>query len=384
MADDFDDRRRPRVLTQDEREVYTPARLNREARQLLERGFPTLWIEGELSNLSRPASGPWYFSLKDDAAQLRCAMFRQKNLLTTFAPRDGLHVLARGRISLYEPRGDFQLIVEHLEEAGEGQLRREFERLKARLAAEGLFAQARKRLPPEVPRRIGIVTSPTGAAIRDILHVLARRFPAVPVLVYPVPVQGQGAALKIADAIRRADERQDCDVLIVARGGGSLEDLWPFNEEVVARAIYDCGIAVVSGVGHEIDFTIADFVAEVRAPTPSAAAELVVPDCQEWNRTVAACERRLAAAWRRRLAAGRQSLNWTARRLEQLHPGFRLRQQAQQLDDLEMRLASAIGRRLARQRSTLAEHSARLARCSPAARLASLRGREAKLALRLE
>jgi exodeoxyribonuclease VII large subunit len=382
-------RRRPDTRTAatadpDPRTIYTPARLNREARLLLERGFPSLWVEGELSNLSRPASGHWYFSLKDESAQLRCAMFRQKNLLVPFAPRDGLHVVVRGRISLYEPRGDYQLLVEHLEEAGEGALRRQFELLKARLAAEGLFAADRKRLPPELPRRIGIVTSPTGAAIRDILHVLARRFPAVPVRIYPTSVQGQAAAPEIAAAIRRASERLDCDVLIVARGGGSLEDLWPFNEEVVARAIFECELPVVSGVGHEIDVTIADFVADVRAPTPSAAAELVVPDAAEWQRSLVANERRLHAAWGRYVRSLGESLSWARRRLAQLHPGVALRQKAQQLDDLEQRLAAALRRAVITRRSDLAQCSERLARCGPATRLALLRGREERLALRLQ
>jgi len=371
------------ALAPDTREIYTPARLNREARVLLERGFPVLWIEGELSNLSRPGSGHWYFSLKDATAQLRCAMFRQKNLLVSFGPREGMHVIARGRISLYEPRGDYQLIVEHLEQAGEGALRREFERLKARLAAEGLFTQERKRLIPELPRRIGIITSPSGAAIRDILHVLARRFASVPVLVYPVPVQGQGAATEIAAMIRYASARRECDVLIVSRGGGSLEDLWPFNEEPVARAIFDCEIPIVSGIGHEIDFTIADFVADLRAPTPSAAAELVVPDCLEWSRSVAGIERRLAGALRQRLAAVRTKLVWAQRRLTQLHPGVVLRQRAQQLDDLEQRLESTTRHRIAARRSQVAELAARLARCSPAARLAAVRGRHTTLSLRL-
>jgi hypothetical protein len=216
--------------------VYTPSRLNREARALLERGFPALWVEGEISNFSRPSSGHWYFSLKDADAQLRCAMFRQKNQFLRFTPKDGMHVQIRGRVSLYEPRGDYQFIADAMEEAGEGVLRRKFELLKAKLAAEGLFAEERKRPLPRLPRRIGVITSPTGAAVRDILHVLQRRFPMIPVLIYPVPVQGATAAPQIAAAIRAASARAECDVLILARGGGSLEDLWAFNEEVVARA----------------------------------------------------------------------------------------------------------------------------------------------------
>jgi exodeoxyribonuclease VII large subunit len=228
-----------------DRDIYTPSRLNREARLLLERGLPSLWLAGELSNFSRPTSGHWYFSLKDADAQLRCAMFRQRNILSQLAPKDGMHVLVRGRISLYEPRGDYQLIVEHLEEAGEGALRRQFELLKTKLAAAGLFATERKRPLPVLPRRIGVITSPTGAAIRDILHVLRRRFAAVAVRIYPVPVQGAQAAAEIADTIACASQHQTCDVLIVARGGGSLEDLWAFNDERVARAIFESRIPVV-------------------------------------------------------------------------------------------------------------------------------------------
>src|SRR6202035_1346073 len=251
---------------------------NSEVRVLLERGLSIVWVEGELSNLSQPASGHWYFSLKDRNAQIRCAMFRQRNIAVGFAPRAGPHVLARGRFSVYEARGDYQLIVEHLEEAGVGALRREFEKLKVKLAAEGLFALERKRALPRFPRRIGVVTSPSGAAIRDVLHILARRFPPASVLVYPTPVQGAASVPAIVEALQTASARAECDVLIVAGGGGSIEDLWSFNDERVARAICASSIPVVSGIGHEIDFTIADFVADARAPTPSGAAELVAPD----------------------------------------------------------------------------------------------------------
>jgi exodeoxyribonuclease VII large subunit len=261
-----------------ERNVYTVSRLNREVRILIERGLGVVWVEGELSNLSVPSSGHWYFSMKDRDAQLRCAMFRQKNMSVGFTPKSGQQILARGRVSLYEPRGDYQFIVEHLEEAGVGALKREFERLKAKLAAEGLFALERKRSLPRFPRRIGVVTSPTGAALRDILHILGRRFPPAAVLIYPTPVQGDASIPLIVEAIQTASARAECDVLIVARGGGSIEDLWAFNDERVARAIHASAIPVVSGIGHEIDFTIADFVADLRAPTPSAAAELIAPD----------------------------------------------------------------------------------------------------------
>ena len=243
-----------------------------------------MWIEGELSNLARPASGHIYFSLKDASAQLRCAMFRGNNRRLNFRPADGDAVVCRGRLSLYEARGEYQLVVDYMEAAGEGRLQRAFEALKRKLAEEGLFDQALKRPAPTLPRRIGVITSPSGAAVRDILHVLARRFPAVPVRIYPVPVQGDCSSTGDRSRARSGGARADCDVLILARGGGSLEDLWPFNEEMVARAIRACPMPVISGVGHEIDFTIADFAADLRAPTPSGAAELAVPDQSEWLR----------------------------------------------------------------------------------------------------
>lgn len=342
---------------------------------LLERGLPSLWIEGEISNLSRPSSGHWYFSLKDENAQLRCAMFRQRNLLARFTPKDGMLVQARGRISLYEPRGDFQFILDHIEEAGEGALRRRFELLKAKLAAEGLFATERKRPLPKIPRRIGVITSPTGAAIRDILHILKRRCCSVPVLIYPVQVQGAAAAPQIAAAIQLADQRAECDVLIVARGGGSLEDLWPFNEEIVARAISACSIPIVSGVGHEVDFTIADFVADVRAPTPSGAAEIVVPDSAEWARGVDVMQRRLLNAMKRALSLRTQRFGWLERRLAQRHPGVELRQKSQRLDELEHRLIRTLRHGLASKRSEVLQLAAHLRHASPALRVSAAQGR---------
>jgi exodeoxyribonuclease VII large subunit len=365
----------PAPVVSDGRDVYTPARLNREARTLLERGLPALWLEGEISNLSRPSSGHWYFSLKDEAAQLRCAMFRQRNLLARFAPKDGMHVLLRGRVSLYEPRGDYQFIADHIEEAGEGALRRRFDLLKTKLALEGLFAAERKRPPPSLPRRIGVVTSPTGAAIRDVLHVLRRRFCTIPVLIYPVQVQGAAAAAQIAATIRLASARAECDVLILARGGGSLEDLWAFNEEIVARAIFESSIPIVSGVGHEVDFTIADFVADLRAPTPSGAAELVAPDCSEWLRNVALLGRRLTVALNRGLAVQRDRFTWVERRLAMLHPGVELRQQAQRLDEVEQRLLHILWRQLAERRAALTQLGAHLRQQSPALRVAAASGR---------
>lgn len=352
-----------------ERDIYSVSRLNREVRVLLERGFATLWVEAEISNLSRPSSGHWYFSLKDANAQVRCAMFRQRNMLCRFAARDGQKVLVRARIGLYEPRGEFQLIVEHMEDAGLGALKRQFEELSARLKAEGLFAAERKRSLPALPRRIGVITSPSGAAVRDILHVLARRFPAVAVMIYPVAVQGAQAPAEIIAALALACRRSECDVLILARGGGSLEDLWAFNDERLARAIVASTIPVVSGVGHEIDFTIADFAADVRAPTPSAAAELVVPDAGEWMAALAGLSARLARCARRRLGEQHERLRWLERRAALASPVARCAQQAQRLDELEQRLQRAACRGLQRRFERLRWLEGRAAVASPAARV---------------
>lgn len=329
-----------------QRDVYTVGRLNREARMLLESGLPALWIEGEVSNFSCPASGHWYFTLKDRDAQIRCAMFRARNAGTGFRPRDGQQVLLRGRVSLYEPRGDYQLIAERMEDAGEGALRREFERLKMKLATEGLFSPALKRPLPVMPRRIAVITSPTGAAIRDVLHILMRRFPPAAVLIHPTPVQGAAATESIVAAIDAVSARDECDVLILARGGGSIEDLWCFNDERVARAIRRCTVPVVTGIGHEIDFTIADFAADVRAPTPSAAAELVVPDRRALLNGLLATGERLRHAIARRLGRALDLQGHLAARLQLAHPGTRLTQQAQRLDDLDTRLRRAWQQRL--------------------------------------
>lgn len=348
--------------------LYTVSQLNRLARELLEQELPALWVSGEISNLARPASGHIYFTLKDDRAQVRCALFRGRNRLS-IVPANGQQVLVRGRISLYEPRGDYQLIAEHLEPAGEGLLRQRLEELKRKLAAEGLFDAGRKRPLPALPRRIGVITSPSGAAIRDILHILRRRFPAVPVMIYPTPVQGEAARGEIARALALAGERAECDVLIVARGGGSLEDLWAFNEEVVARAIAASPIPVVSGVGHETDFTLADLAADLRAPTPSGAAELVVPDAADWRRRLLALDRALGAALRRMQLQSAQTLDQLRRRLDRCHPGAVLARRGQQLADLGLRLAGALRGRLALDRLKLANLDTRLAGGSPAVRL---------------
>jgi exodeoxyribonuclease VII large subunit len=350
------------------RALYSVSRLNREVRSLLESGLSALWVQGEISNLSRPASGHWYFSLKDRDAQVRCAMFRQRNSLTRFTPREGQQIQAFGRVSLYEPRGDYQLLVELMEDAGVGALQRAFDELKARLAAEGLFAPERKRPLPVAPQRIGIITSPTGAAVRDILHILERRYPCAQVLIYPSPVQGAAAAAALIAALELAGARAECDVLILARGGGSLEDLWAFNDERLARAILRCPIPIVTGIGHEIDFTIADFVADVRAPTPSGAAQLVAPDAAVWLHRLAQLAARFAAAARRTLRGEQAHLDTLLRRLQQAHPGARL-QHGQRLDELEARLRLALRARLAAGAARLDGAARALQAISPLATL---------------
>jgi len=375
----------PRAATpvRAERDVYSVSRLNKEVRLLLESGLPILWLEGELSNFAAPASGHWYFSLKDSTAQVRCAMWRQKNSAVRFRPKDGMAVLVRARVGLYEPRGEYQLMVETLEEAGEGALKREFEKLKAKLAAEGLFALERKRPLPAVPRRIGVVSSPTGAAIHDILRVLRARFPAAGVLLYPTAVQGAAAVPEIVRAIEAASRRNECDVLIVARGGGSLEDLWCFNDERVARAIAACRVPTVSGVGHEVDVTIADFVADLRAPTPSAAALAAVPDKQTWLEGLAQLEQRFAGAMGRALRAQALAVGALAQRLQISHPGVKLAQHAQRLDDLELRMRLALRAGVLARQQLLENLSTRLWRENPRHRLEVLCAHAATLRQRL-
>ena len=351
------------------RDVYTVSRLNQEVRLLLEHAMPLLWVEGEISNLSQPRSGHLYFTLKDEAAQVRCAMFRNRALYLRFRPKESLHVLLRARIGLYAPRGDFQLIVEHMEEAGDGALRRAFEALKARLATEGLFASEHKKPLPAMPRRLGIITSPSGAALRDVLTVLRRRFPAICVLIYPVAVQGANAPREIADMIRLAAHRREVDVLLLTRGGGSLEDLWAFNEECVARAIHACALPIVSAVGHEVDTTIADFVADQRAPTPSAAAELLSPDGSACLARIDHLGERLRRALRRGIECEADKLGRLERRLANQHPGRRLQTRAQRLDELEQRITRAMR---ACRRELLTRHAhlaARLHRQDPRTRL---------------
>lgn len=329
------------------------SQLNRQVKTLLEQGLARLWVEGEISNIARPSSGHIYFSLKDDSAQVRAAFFRQRQRGPTIGFKDGDQVVVFGRVSLYEARGDYQLIVEQVELAGEGALKRQFEILKNKLAAEGLFDAAHKQELPAVPMRIGVITSPTGAAIRDILTVLRRRFPSVPVVIYPAAVQGDAAPAELIAALQTAMRRDECDVLIIGRGGGSLEDLWAFNDERLARAIFDATIPIVSAVGHEVDFTIADFVADVRAPTPSGAAELVAPDRADWLRTINSLAARVARLGQRALEDRGQTLDWLSRRLLQSSPEVTLRRQHDKLREISHRLAGAMRQNILQQRPRL-------------------------------
>tara|TARA_B110000444_G_scaffold53638_1_gene49645 strand:+ start:848 stop:2203 length:1356 start_codon:yes stop_codon:yes gene_type:complete len=322
--------------------IISVSELNRKAKSLLEGGIPKLWIEGEISNLARPASGHMYFSLKDEAAQIRCAWFKQRQHQNISAMINGTKMLALGRISLYEARGEYQFIVEKMETAGEGDLKRKYEKLKEKLSIEGFFAEEIKKPLPKLPRRIGIITSPSGAAIRDALSVLKRRFPMVPVIIYPVSVQGDGAAPEIKLALEKANNRAECDLLIITRGGGSIEDLWAFNEEIVARAIHHSNIPIISAVGHETDVTIADFVADHRAPTPSAAAEVAVPDQQEWFNSIENISEKLNALIIRAINNRHQTLDWFNKRLTQSSPQVIVKRQIEQSINLQRVLKSSM------------------------------------------
>ncbi|MDR6643949.1 exodeoxyribonuclease VII large subunit [Luteibacter sp. 1214] len=372
----FDDRSPP--------EIFTPSGLNRLVRDLLEDALPMgVWIEGELSNVARPASGHVYFTLKDAGAQVRCAMFRTAASRLRFRPTDGMHVLMRAKVGLYEARGEFQLVADHMEPAGEGALQREFEQLKARLGAEGLFDAERKRALPAYPKRIGVITSPSGAAVRDVLSVLGRRFGLADVDVLPVPVQGREAPPAIAAMLRRASASGRYDVLLVTRGGGSLEDLWAFNDEAVARAIHASAVPVVSAVGHEVDFTIADFVADLRAATPSAAAELLVPDAGDLERRLDRLRQRMATLIARRLQAAAQRADHWQARLNAQRPQARLARDGQRLEALRRRLVMATAQSNALRRARLDRLQARLAAQHPRLRLAPSQRRIADLRLRL-
>ncbi|KAF0281280.1 exodeoxyribonuclease VII large subunit [Spiribacter roseus] len=368
----------------DARHVYTVSDLNQTVRGLLEQALPLVWVEGEISNLARPRSGHLYFTLKDPDAQVRCALFRNRAMRLRTTPANGDQVRLRARIGLYAPRGEYQLIAEHLEPAGDGALQRAFAELKARLEREGLFDPACKQALPTLPRRIGVITSPTGAAIRDIVSVLRRRFPALPILIYPVAVQGAQATAAIVEAIHRADQRQEVDALIVGRGGGSLEDLQAFNDEAVARAIHACSLPTVSAVGHEVDVTIADLVADERAATPSAAAERLSPDGEALGRRVQQQQARLSKGLSRVLGERRERIHRLTRRLNAQHPGRRLRDRAQRLDELDQRLGRAVRARMAERARHVERVHQRLQAQDPTPRIQRLSDTTDQLARRLD
>ncbi|MGE6121750.1 exodeoxyribonuclease VII large subunit [Aeromonas media] len=354
-----------------QQQIFTVTRLNSAVRMILEQDLGLVWLTGELSNLAMPSSGHWYFSLKDISAQVRCAMFKGNNRRVPFRPQDGMQVLVQARVSLYEPRGDYQLIIESMQPAGDGMLALRFEELKRRLGAEGLFDEGRKRPLPREPRAVGLITSATGAALHDMLTVLGRRAPDLPVFIYPTQVQGSAAIGQIVSAIALANRRAEVDVLIVGRGGGSLEDLWCFNEEAVARAIAHSAIPVVSAVGHEVDVTISDFAADLRAPTPSAAAELVAPDRSARAQRLVHLQQRLVQAISRRQTAARHGFALLQKRLDHQDPKRRLEQQSQRLDELSGRLQQLLNLRLHQGERRLANLELRLQARSPEKLLAA-------------
>ncbi|HCG8200838.1 exodeoxyribonuclease VII large subunit [Vibrio parahaemolyticus] len=363
------------MLSKTNQNIFTVSRLNAEVRLLLENEMGIVWLVGEISNFSAPVSGHWYLTLKDSRAQVKCAMFRGNNRRVTFKPANGNQVLVKARLSLYEPRGDYQLIIESMQPEGDGRLQQEFEELKMKLAAEGLFAQTNKLTLPEHPKCVGVITSKTGAALYDILDVLKRRDPSLPVVIYPTMVQGEDAAIQIAQAIGRANSRNECDVLIVGRGGGSLEDLWCFNNEILARTIAASQIPIISAVGHEVDITIADFVADVRAPTPSAAAELVSRDNSHKDQSLVAKQHKLASAMRYYLAQQKQQSVQLLHRLERQHPSYQLQRQSQQLDELDMRLRRAMQRFIDTRQQAVERKHHRLQLNSPVKHLAQQKSR---------
>ena len=364
--------------------IFTVSRLNQTVRQLLELEMGQIWLSAEISNLSQPASGHWYFTLKDDKAQVRCAMFRNSNRRVTFRPQNGQQVLVRASITLYEPRGDYQLIAESMQPAGDGLLQQQFDALKQRLQAEGLFDVGHKQPLPSPARCVGVITSASGAALHDVLHVLRRRDPALPVVIYPSAVQGAEAPGQLVRAIALANQRAECDVLIVGRGGGSLEDLWSFNDERVARAIFASHIPIVSAVGHETDVSIADFVADLRAPTPSAAAEVVSRNRDELLRRLLSQRQRLDMALDYTLARRRQRLQQLHHRLEQQHPQLRLARQQARLLNLRRRLEEAIDTRLRLAERRWRLSGERLQQRSPAHTLRQQQYRLQQLSHRLE
>lgn len=345
--------------------IYSVSELNEAAKMLLEHNFSNLLLEGEISNFSCPTSGHWYFTLKDENAQIRCAMFRMHNSALPFYPKDGMHVVIRAKVSLYIQRGEYQLIASYMEEAGVGVLQKRFEILKEKLFKEGLFDSAHKILLPRFPHKIGIITSVTGAAIQDVLTVLKRRYPIAEIIIYPTLVQGSQAAENIVQMIQRADKEKKCDVLLLTRGGGSLEDLWCFNEEKVARAIYDCYLPIITGIGHEIDFTIADFVADVRAPTPSAAAETITPDRAEITTWLTQKEKQLQHLYQSTLHKKSTALSQLAHRLQQQHPKIQLELKLQKLKQYQHQLSTLINHLLLNKINTLSMLGKQLHQLSP-------------------
>ena len=369
----------PDTKTQDP-SVLSVSELNLQARVTIEKQFNVVWVEGELSNFARPRSGHWYFTLKDDSAQVRCAMFVNRNRLAQIQPSDGQQVLIKGRVSIYEGRGDFQIIVDQMEHAGEGMLRQAFEKLKTKLASEGLFSQELKKPLPEYPRHAVIVSSPTGAAVKDIIAVWRRRYPLLEVTLIPTAVQGQEAEGEIVSALEAANQLSP-DLIIITRGGGSLEDLWSFNLESVARAIIDCGPPVISAIGHEIDFTIADFVADVRAPTPSAAAEIAVPDSIEISNQINEFTRLLVNIWDRTRQVFELTIQNTALRL--ISPRTLIEQAYQKIDDATNRLSTSVESALQSRAIRLSGAKAQLRILGPGQSVQNSRSELANKAYRL-
>lgn len=374
----------PKYRHNEEKQILSVSSLARNARVLLEQNFSNVWVEGEISNFSRPRSGHWYFTLKDSNAQIRCAMFANRNRAIKAPVREGLQVMIRGRVSLYEGRGDFQIIVDHIEPAGEGALRAAFEALKDKLASQGLFDSERKRPLPSFPQHIAIITSSTGAALRDVLSVITRRYPALQVTLMPVAVQGPGAEQDILSAFQQLPHlhsQQPLDAVLLTRGGGSLEDLWTFNLESLAHVVADCPWPVVSAIGHQTDFSITDFVADLRAPTPSAAAELLTAESEELSNRLAAQQARLTRSMTQLLQIQSQKIGHLRARM--VDPHSRLRQQQQRIDELDQRLSRALTQQQQLSRQTLATLTHRLNRASPATSLVGLQQRLATQQQRL-
>lgn len=366
-----------------EKKIYSVSDLNREAKNLLSGYFSTIQVEGEISNLSTPSSGHIYFSLKDKKAQIRCAMFKSQQRRLKFTPENGMQIIISAQVSLYEARGDYQLIVEKMQEAGEGDLQLAFEQLKTRLLNEGLFEKSLKQTLPEIPQQIAVITSPTGAAVHDIISVLKRRFPAIPVLIYPTAVQGESAKFEICKAIETANQQKQVDVILLARGGGSLEDLWAFNEECVARAIVASNIPIISGIGHDVDSTIADFVADLHAPTPSVAAENAVPNQQTWLSRFQSIEFQLQQQIQRKLSHYQQATNWLNKRLQQQHPGQQCQRYAQTLDNLEIRLTRAIQSKISHGKNQIIQQNNLLQQHNPTHRITRYKQQQQYLSNRL-